>query len=61
MFAIWLLLLNGHLYLSGMSFGVAPKTNTKMACIQRDRTASSYMEILLGSIVNIIGGTYMTT
>lgn len=32
---IWLLILNGHLYLSGISFGVAPKTNFKMACIQK--------------------------
>ena len=32
---IWLLILDRYLYLSGMSFGVAPKMNTKMACIQK--------------------------
>ena len=48
---IWLLILNGHLYLSGMSFGVAPKRISKWHVFKRDRTASSYMKIILGSIV----------
>lgn len=32
---IWLLILNNHLYTSGMWLGVAPKMNTKKTCVEK--------------------------
>lgn len=46
---------------SGMQFGVAPRTYTKMTHlhVERDWTTCSNMNTILGSIVNISGGAYM--
>ena len=55
------LILNKHLYLSGVSLGVNPRANTQQTC---DKMILDYMLkicilSIAGSIFNMIGGTYM--
>lgn len=57
----WLLILIGHLYLSAMWFGMAPRTGTKTKCLKEIGLCAPNMITILGSIVNIFGGTYMTS
>ena len=57
----WLLIFIGHLYLSGMWFGVAPRTGTKKKCLKEIGLRAPNMITILGSIANIFGGTYMTS
>ena len=58
---IQLLFLLGPLYLSGMWLGVFPRTDTQKRCVfKRLKLQAQNMILILGSIVNIIGGTYMT-
>ena len=40
--------------------GVAPKVETKEMCVKEIGLCAQNMIIILGSIFNIIGGTYMT-
>ena len=47
-----------HLYLNGIWLGVVPKTDTYV--FKRDWTMCSNMTTILGSIVNIFEGTYLT-
>ena len=47
------LISNGHLYLSGMWFGVAPRTDTKMTCVHGGHHVQNMITIL-GSAVDII-------
>ena len=55
---IQFLVLIGHMYLSGMWLGVAPRTVTKKSCIQKETGLN--MLAILGSIINITEGAYVT-
>ena len=58
---IGLLILIGHLLLSGMWFHVAPRMDAKHTYgLEEIGLYSQHIISILGSIVNIIGGTYMT-
>ena len=52
-------ILSGHLYLSGMWSGVAPKWIPNRHVFEEIRLRAQSMITILGSIVNISGGTYM--
>ena len=47
------------MYSSGMWFGLAPRTDTKETCVKKIGLCAQNLKIILDSIVNIIGGTYM--
>jgi hypothetical protein len=54
---IRLLFLLGHLYLSGMWFGVDPRTNINMTCVYKQLNyVFKILLTILSSILNIIGG-----
>ena len=57
---IWLLILIGHPYLSGVSLDVAPRTDTKKMCLKEIGLHAQNMITILDSIVNVIGETFMT-
>ena len=50
----------GHLDLSGMWFGVAPRIDTKKMCLKGIRLRAQNMITILGLIVHKTGRTYMT-
>lgn len=53
----------GHVYLSNMYFGAAPRTKTKTIkkkVFKRDETSCSYIITIIDFIVNMIWETYMT-
>ena len=53
--------LDGHLYLSGLWLGLAPRMATKKTFFYKEiGLCAQNMIIILGLVVNIIGGTYMT-
>lgn len=59
---IWLLILDGYLYLSGMSFGVAPRMDIKNVHMSLKEVGlhAPNMIIIIGSVLETIGGTYTT-
>jgi hypothetical protein len=57
MCAIWLLISIGYLYLSAMWF---QEWLSKDMCLEEIGLHAQNMITILGSIVNRIGGTYMT-
>ena len=61
MFLIRFLILIEHLNLSGMWSGVTPRTDAKDVCLKEIVGLCAKKKItILGSIVNILGGPYMT-
>ena len=57
---IWIFFLLGHLYLIVMWFGVARKMDAKVTCFEKIELRAQNMNTILDSMVNIIGGTYIT-
>ena len=49
------------IYVSGTWLGVAPRTDTKKTCLKEIGLHAQNMISILGSIVSMIGRTYMTT
>jgi hypothetical protein len=57
---IWLLILIGHPYLSGVWLDVAPRTDTKKTCLKEIGLYGQNMITILDSIVNVVGEIFMT-
>ena len=51
--------LNGHLILSGVCLRVDLRTNKKKMCSKEIGLHAQCLLIILSSLLNIIGGTYM--
>ena len=56
---IWLLILNGHLYLSEVEFCVDFKMDTKKTCVKKRLDSAQNLLTILDYIVNTNGGIYM--
>ena len=54
------MVLIGHLYLSGMWLGAAPRMDAKDVCLKEIGLCAKKKITILGSTLNIIRGPFMT-